>query len=226
MKRSEINTILQQAHSFMTARLPLPPFAHWSPEDWRQRGAEAQTILDAQLGWDITDFGLGDFERTGLTLLTIRNGTPDGAAGTPYAEKLLLVHPDQITPWHFHWRKTEDIINRGGGVLELRLAQATADETLADEPVQVRTDGVWRTLAPGAPLLLEPGESVTLPPYLYHTFTARGQSVLVGEVSSVNDDATDNRFLQQVGRFPTIEEDAAPWRYLVGDYAGQVRLRG
>lgn len=41
--------------------------------------------------------------------------------------------------------------------------------------------------------------------------------MLVGEVSSINDDAGDNRFLNPIGRFPTIDEDEAPYRLLVGD---------
>jgi D-lyxose isomerase len=42
--------------------------------------------------------------------------------------------------------------------------------------------------------------------------------VLVGEVSTVNDDSTDNRFFEPVGRFPEIIEDVAPRHLLVGDY--------
>jgi len=225
MKRSEINLILQDAQAFITARLPLPPFADWTPDDWARRGSEARSIVETGLGWDITDFGLGDFTRVGLTMLTVRNGTPDGSCGTPYAEKLLVVRAGQLTPWHFHWRKTEDIIHRGGGLLELRLANATVEGELTDTPVSVMTDGVRRELPAQGLLTLMPGESVTLPPGLYHQFTARGAAVLVGEVSSVNDDLTDNRFLEQVGRFPQIEEDAPPLRYLVGDYAAHVRLK-
>jgi len=42
--------------------------------------------------------------------------------------------------------------------------------------------------------------------------------VLVGEVSKVNDDNTDNRFYESVGRFSAIEEDEAPLYLLVNDY--------
>jgi len=41
---------------------------------------------------------------------------------------------------------------------------------------------------------------------------------LVGEVSECNDDYTDNRFYEEVGRFPAIEEDEPPLYYLVNDY--------
>ncbi len=42
--------------------------------------------------------------------------------------------------------------------------------------------------------------------------------MLIGEVSMCNDDNTDNRFLKPLGRFPTIEEDEAPYRLLCNEY--------
>ena len=48
--------------------------------------------------------------------------------------------------------------------------------------------------------------------------------VLVGEVSKVNDDVNDNRFLKPTGRFPEIEEDEPPLHLLVGDYAKYYQL--
>jgi len=70
------------------------------------------------LGWDITDFGGGDFLKKGLLLFTMRNGNLyDDRYTKPYAEKYLIVEEGQVTPFHFHWKKMEDIINRGGGNL-------------------------------------------------------------------------------------------------------------
>jgi D-lyxose ketol-isomerase len=40
----------------------------------------------------------------------------------------------------------------------------------------------------------------------------------VGEVSKVNDDWTDNHFLDGVGRFPDIDEDEEPLYLLAMDY--------
>ena len=37
-------------------------------------------------------------------------------------------------------------------------------------------------------------------------------------VPMCNDDNTDNRFLKPLGRFPTIEEDEAPYRLLCNEY--------
>lgn len=227
MKRSEINTIIREADAFIKAHgFYLPPFAYWSPEDWRRKGPEAREIVTRRLGWDITDFGLGDYAHKGLFLFTIRNGAPENlktGRGKVYAEKLLIVGEGQITPLHFHWLKTEDIINRGGGRLLIQLYNSTPEGELRDDDVTVMIDAVPRTVKAGGTVALEPGESITLEPYCYHQFWAEGNRVLVGEVSSVNDDATDNRFYEPIGRFPAIEEDEPPLYLLVNDYEAYYR---
>ena len=218
MKRSRLNIIMRTADDFLRHRqFHLPPFAYWSPEEWGRRGAEVQEIPDRRLGWDITDFCQEDYERIGLLVFTLRNGQP-GGQGKNYCEKILVVGMDQVTPMHFHWFKTEDIINRGGGKLAVQLHNAAHDETLANTPVHVQLDGELRTVEAGTILLLAPGESITLEPYCYHKFWGVGERVLVVEVSKVNDDNTDNRVLEPVGRFPAIEEDEAPLHLLVNDY--------
>ncbi|RIK38379.1 MAG: D-lyxose/D-mannose family sugar isomerase, partial [Chloroflexi bacterium] len=167
MKRSEINQILRQADDFIRAHgFHLPPFAYWTPDEWRTKGADVAEIVDKRLGWDITDFGSGDYAQIGLFLFTIRNGdlaSLQTGRGKLYAEKLLIVDVNQVTPLHFHWVKTEDIINRGGGKLMIELYNATPDEQLDDTPVTVRTDGVVRTVPAGGVIALAPGESITLP---------------------------------------------------------------
>ena len=224
MKRSEINAILRDSLAFLQRmNFVLPPFAHWLPAQWRASGPECHEIVAAQLGWDITDFGSGDFAKTGLFLFTLRNGSSQ--TGKPYAEKIMISREGQLTPTHFHFEKMEDIINRGGGQLLLQVWNATPAETLATTPVTLATDGVARTVKAGASICLTPGESVTLPPRCYHKFwSAPGHGpVLVGEVSRVNDDRTDNRFLEPTGRFPAIVEDEPPLHLLVGDYAQYYR---
>jgi D-lyxose ketol-isomerase len=222
MKRSDINAIMRDADDFIRGcGLRLPPFAYWTPEDWTRKGEEVSEIVDNHLGWDITDFGLGNFASTGLFLFTVRNGSPthlETGTGKLYAEKLMVVDPGQVTPLHFHWNKVEDIINRGGGQLVIELYNSTPDEGLDDSDVIVTLDGVRRTVRAGEFVELDPGESITLPVKLYHKFWGAGQRVLVGEVSNVNDDNRDNRFYEPVGRFPQIEEDDAPLYLLVNDY--------
>ncbi len=222
MKRSEINAIIRDADAFLKANsFHLPPFAYWSPDEWTAKGEEVREIVEHGLGWDITDFGLGKYETCGLFLFTIRNGDLENlkaGKGKVYAEKVLIVGVDQVTPMHFHWTKTEDIINRGGGRLVVKLYNATQDEDLADTDVTVSVDGVTRTVPAGGMVVLDPGESITLMPYVYHEFWGAEARVLVGEVSTVNDDNIDNRFHQPVGRFPDIEEDEPPRYLLVNDY--------
>jgi D-lyxose ketol-isomerase len=223
MKRSEINAIMRSADHFIRSRgFFLPPFAYWSPSEWRKKGAEVEEIVSNHLGWDITDFGMGNFAIFGLFLFTIRNGNPENSKtlhGKPYAEKIMIVEENQLTPQHFHWSKMEDIINRGGGKLMIQVYNATPEEDLDQtSPVTLSLDGVERQFEPGGILSLGPGESVTLPQYCYHKFWAEGGRVLVGEVSMVNDDHTDNRFNPPIGRFPTIEEDEEPLYLLCNDY--------
>ncbi len=220
MKRSEINAIMRSADEFIRERgFFLPPFAYWTPAQWQSQGKEVSEIVENRLGWDITDFGLGDFQHQGLFLFTVRNGSPanlEKMRGKLYAEKIMVVQDGQLTPMHFHWKKSEDIINRGGGDLLIQLYNASAEDRLDDSPVSASTDGVRRELPAGAVVRLKPGESITLPPRLYHKFWGEGGQVLIGEVSLVNDDEADNRFLDPVGRFPAIEEDE-PALYLLGN---------
>ncbi len=129
----------------------------------------------------------------------------------------MIAKNGQVTPLHFHWDKMEDIINRGGGDLVFELYNATDDEKLDDTTVYYTQDGISRSTEPGKPVVLKPGESLTLPAYLYHKFYGDKGPVMIGEVSMVNDDARDNRFLE-VGRFPEIEEDTAPDYLLCNDY--------
>jgi D-lyxose ketol-isomerase len=221
MKRSEINALQRHAVDFFRQhRFHLPPWAYWSPREWQENHHRAADIIDTHLGWDLTDFGLGDFYRCGLLLFTLRNGRVGEPGGKDYAEKIMIVREGQVTPWHFHWHKMEDIINRGGGNLVLELANAAEDESLADTPVTVHVDGIVHEVPARGKIVLTPGESITLPPFLYHQFYGEEGSgtVLVGEVSRVNDDAQDNRFLDPVGRFPEIEEDEAPLYLLCNEY--------
>ena len=222
MKRSEVNAIIKDAISFIDShKFALPPFAHWSAEEWQGKGPECNEIRDNMLGWDITDYGLGNFDKVGLVLVTIRNGNQNNPAyDKTYAEKLLISREDQLCTMHFHWNKMEDIINRGGGVMMMKLYNADENEGLADTDVTVVCDGVVRNVPAGTELELLPGESVTLPPRMYHAFWAKKGSgpVLIGEVSQCNDDNTDNRFLEPMGRFPTIEEDEPPFRLLCNEY--------
>lgn len=219
MKRSRINALIEEAKALLHENhIALPPFAHWSPEDWKSKGHECDEIRDCMLGWDVSDFGIGRFEEMGLVVFTFRNGHPtlQRYGAKTYCEKILILRQGQHCPMHFHWKKAEDISNRCGASLVFRLYNSTEDERLADTDVNISLDGVRGSFPAGALVKLKPGESLTLPAFMYHEFWAEdGDTPLIaGEVSKVNDDNTDNRFLEPIGRFPRIEEDVPPLHYL------------
>ncbi|MGE0500339.1 MAG: D-lyxose/D-mannose family sugar isomerase [Rhizobiaceae bacterium] len=223
MKRSRVNGILREGEAFIRSfGFALPPFANWRPDELSRLRPEG--IVGARLGWDITDYGQERFDELGLFLFTVRNGRAQDLAqgrGMLYAEKIMISRRDQLSPMHRHVMKAEDIINRGGGTLVVELYASDPDGGIDSEAkVSVPTDGVVRTLPAGGRLALGPGESVTLMPGVWHAFWGEGGDVLIGEVSTVNDDLTDNVFAEPIGRFSSIEEDEAPYRLLVSDYDG------
>ena len=224
MKRSEINQLIREAIDFFSQmNFQLPPWGFWRPEEWKGKYDSCSEIVDNMLGWDLTDFGGGDFHRQGLILFTLRNGNLKKDQ-KPYAEKAMIVGENQETPMHFHWSKMEDIINRGGGNLVLELFASDKKEGLSEAEFNIRIDGIKHHLGPNARVVLKPGESICLSQGIYHRFygeQGKGK-VFVGEVSAVNDDNYDNRFLDTVGRFPEIEEDEEPVHLLVSDYKNYI----
>ena len=224
MKRSEINCALKELEAMCEKySCFLPPFCSYTPDYWQKLGHDYDEIRDCMLGWDITDYGLGDFNKCGFSLITIRNGCREMDRKYPkvYAEKLLYLKEGQYAPNHFHWYKTEDIINRGGGNVLIRVYNSLHDEEIDYvSDVTVHTDGRTRTVPAGTQIRLTPGESIFIQQHLYHDFSVEPGTgpVLLGEVSQCNDDNTDNRFNPPVGRFPTIEEDEPPYRLLCTEY--------
>ena len=51
----------------------------------------------------------------------------------PYAEKFLYLKEGQYALNHFHWYKMEDIINRGGGNILIRVYNSLPDEEIDKE---------------------------------------------------------------------------------------------
>jgi len=224
MKRSAINAIMADADEMIRQfGFVLPPFAYWTPEEFAARKDQAVHLITSRCGWDITDYGAGNYDRMGLFLFTLRNGLLDDlrqGGGMCYAEKLLISKQDQLSPMHSHILKAEDIINRGGAKLVVELYGSDDHGNFAeDRGGTVFCDGMPVDYAAGQKLTLAPGQSVTLRPGDWHAFWGEGGDVLIGEVSTVNDDETDNIFRDPIGRFAEIEEDQPPTHLLVSDYA-------
>jgi D-lyxose ketol-isomerase len=181
MNRSEINAAYRQARAcFKKYGWALPPHPCW----------------------DITDFGLGDFNHFGLTLVVL-------ASEPEYCEKLMFARMGQTTPCHAHARKKEDIICRAG-TLAVRVWPAKPSETepLSPEQFVVNVDGLGRKIVAGEIVPLDPGQRITLNRGIWHAFFPTSEDCVIGEVSTANDDLRDNFFLNpQVGRFPDILED-------------------
>jgi len=224
MKRSAVIQIIASADVYIRSHgFHLPPFAYFTPDQPVGRRHELLLVFATRLGWDITDFGAGRFDALGLFLFTTHNGQPGNMVrdgGTGYAENIMFARRDQITPCHRHIFKTKDIISRGSSTLAIEMFESNANRDLNPAaPVSGMCDGFARTLGTGDILEPSPGESITLQPGSWHTFWGKGGDVLIGEVSTVNDDETDNMFADSVGRFSAIEEDCPPTHLLVSDYA-------
>lgn len=221
VKRSKINAAIKELEEMAKQNgFSLPPFCHWTPQEWNEKSSEYDEIRDNMLGFDITDYGMGNFDKVGFSLITLRNGNQNNPKYKKvYAEKLLMLKEGQHSPMHFHWKKSEDIINRGGGTLIIHVYNDDNGE-LGKTDVLVNSDGRSYYVPAGTGIELRPGESITLWPHQYHDFDVKPGTgdVLIGEVSMCNDDNTDNRFYEKVGRFPEIEEDEPIYRYLCNEY--------
>lgn len=223
MKRSQINREIIWAKALLEkSNIKLPPFGYWTMEEWNSAGQSMNIIREVMLGWDITDYGKDMFSILGAVLFTLRNGSlKDKSIGTPYAEKLIVLKEGQRLPLHYHASKTEDIINRAGGVLAIKLYNSLENgEVDYESEVRADMDGISMVFAAGEEICIYPGNSITLRPFVYHLFWAKeGCGDLVcGEVSSVNDDNTDNFNAEDVSRFSQVEEDEPVLHPLCNEY--------
>lgn len=216
MKRSEINNNINMIVRFCKKnKHVLPVF------DLKSKNI-VKELINRQIGWDITDFGCGQFEKIGLSLFTIRNGNPKENDTIPYCEKVMFSLPGQKTPCHYHKKKTEDIFVRSGDNLIIRIWPSKLNEKKDGLKMKVLFNGSeYREIISGKQISMEPGETVTLTPAHSHEFFSDSKGTagtLIGEVSTYNDDQGDNYFIDKVARFPKIEEDEKIKYYLVGDY--------
>jgi D-lyxose ketol-isomerase len=179
MKRSAINHVIVQAiHCFTKNGWVLPPKPRW----------------------DVTDFGLDNFQASGLVLVNL-------AEEAEYCEKLMYAMRQQVIPAHTHQKKKEDIICRNGELVIKLWSKDPADKPTAGH-IQIKVNGAMTTYQAGTPLVLLSGERVTIPPGLWHEFYPISGECIIGEVSTANDDVNDNIFSNKaIGRFSDIMED-------------------
>jgi D-lyxose ketol-isomerase len=106
MKRSQINRAIDNAQRALAEHgVRLPQYAYWSSAEWRRAGPEYARVTRNGLGWAVTDFGQGDFDKVGITMFDVRNGNVERPEeGTPYGEKIFVLQPGQRLPFHFHWK--------------------------------------------------------------------------------------------------------------------------
>jgi len=187
LKRSEINALVLEAkEAFESAGWALPPFPCW----------------------DVTDFGLGNWERYGLILINL-------ADEREYCEKLMFARSGMETPPHTHALKKEDIVARRG---TLRITLWRNRLLTADGTVKFKLNGEAQELPSSSTLDLPSGHRITLLPGVYHAFVPVSETCILSEVSTANDDLNDNFFVNPlVGRFAQIEEDEPPIVRLVSD---------
>lgn len=189
MKRSRINrAILEAKEAFRLAGWALPP----------------------EPRWDVTDLGLGQFDEIGLVLVNL-------CEEPEYCEKLMYGHCGQVTPLHTHRQKIEDIICRSGR-LAIEVWAGHPERTAKGAEWTVRRNGADVAVGSGDILVLEAGERVRIVPGVYHAFWPKTSGCVIGEVSTANDDANDNFFVDPaIGRFPSIEEDEVPGVRLISE---------
>ncbi|NLC42765.1 MAG: D-lyxose/D-mannose family sugar isomerase [Clostridiales bacterium] len=187
MKQSQINNAIRKASTA------------FSKHQW---------FLPPNPKWDVTDFGLGDFDTTGLTSVNL-------AEQQEYCEKIMYVKHNQVTPNHYHDKKKEDIICRIGSL---------ALQFYSEEPtVSLQVNGVFQDLSVNCLLILQAGERVTLTQGIRHAFWAKSEYAIVGEVSTANDDTNDNFFQNpKIGRFSEIIEDEPAIIKLVSEQKGDL----
>ena len=124
---------------------------------------------------ELTDFGLGDFEREGLGLFTYVNTDR-------YCAKELVLYPGQTCAETFRCRR---------GAVYLHVEGDPSPQPVATPPGE--------HYDPMHEVVLEPGDQHTIVPDTWHWFQAGPQGAVVSEFSSRNLDEGD------VWRDPRVE---------------------
>jgi D-lyxose ketol-isomerase len=212
-KRSDIESVIGACITLAHENgIHFPNFAYWKVEDWKAHAVETEVMRQVHLGWNVTDFGMGDNLKFGTCSITLRNGLKEHPeVGVPYCEKLGYFRDGGKLALHFHHYKSEDIICKSvSGRFWLELWNTNEDNSLDEKSdVEIYMDGIKIIKKPGERFYLSCGASITLIPRIAHIFGAEegGGDLLYGEISKINNDKTDNYFYEPLTRFSEIEED-------------------
>ncbi len=149
---------------------------------------------------EIADFGLGEFERSGLGLLTYANNNR-------YCAKELVMWPGQTCPEHRHPPvgsdpgKMETFRCRTGRVF---LYVEGAGTTKIQAQIPAGSEPYYKVMHE---IDLRPGQQYTIPPNTWHWFQAGRDGAVVSEFSSTSRDELDEFRDTRIARIPKIEED-------------------
>jgi D-lyxose ketol-isomerase len=238
MKRSEIDAAIDRAIGNASKfGVALPKWADWHP---LQFDASADGIRTQKLGWKVIDFGVGDFANCGLVLFALTSPLVDefgapltkahhvGAYDYPvtaFSRKFLFVQAGQTEPHHFHRQKQrKEVTVVAGGSVRFELAWADSDTTLSDKDVDVQVDGIWHHLPANGSIVLNPGETITLPGNLSHIISvpADGSDVIMLETSTANNDRSDNIFPFMTPTSKPVLEDVKARYQLLDEHSAAV----
>ncbi len=238
MKRSEIDGAIARAiGNAKKFHVALPKWAEWKPS---QFDASADGIRHQKLGWKVVDFGASDFPNCGLVILALCSPLVDDAGApltktqnvgkreypvTGFSRKYLFVQAGQTEPHHFHRQKArKEVTVVAGAPVRFELAWADGDTALSDKDVDVQVDGIWHHLPAGGSIVVNPGETITLPGELSHIISVPegGEDTIMLETSTANNDSNDNIFPFMTPTSVPVDEDATALYQLLDEHGAAV----
>jgi D-lyxose ketol-isomerase len=154
---------------------------------------------DEQARLEVADLNLGEFDTTGLCLITYVNTERVCA-------KELIMFPGQTCPQHLHppvngQAGKEETFRCRWGEVYLYVEGEPAVNPVAKPPAgREDTYTVWHEI------ILKPGEQYTLYPETWHWFQAGPEGCIVSEFSTRSTDENDLFTDPDIKRVPVIED--------------------
>ena len=148
---------------------------------------------------EVVDCGLGEFEETGLTILTYVNTERVCA-------KELVLFPGQTCPEHWHPPvggepgKEETFRCRWGAVYLYAEGEPASSPKATPPPGRKHAYTVWHEM------ILQPGDQYTLPPNTKHWFQGGEEGAVLSEFSTRSRDEADRFTDPQIQRETVIED--------------------